>query len=55
MGEFASLMPYLGDYYNVAPNWTEQRQNWFNMLQQVMVNNTPAQEAADAFVEASNP
>ena len=33
MGEFASLMPYLGDYYNVAPNWTEQRQNWFNMLQ----------------------
>ena len=55
MGEFASLMPYLGDYYNVAPNWTEQRQNWFNMLQQIMVNNTPAQEAADAFVEASNP
>ena len=55
MGEFASLMQYMGDYYNVAPNWTEQRQNWFNMLQQVMVNNTPAQEAADAFVAASNP
>ena len=55
MGEFAALMPYLGDYYNVAPNWTAQRQNWFNMLQQIMVNGTPAQEAADAFVEASNP
>ena len=55
MGEFASLMPYLGDYYNVAPNWTAQRQNWFNMLQEIMVNGTPAQEAADAFVAASNP
>ena len=54
MGEFASLMPYLGDYYNVAPNWTAQRQNWFNMLQEIMVNGTPAQEAADAFVAASN-
>ena len=34
-------MPYLGDYYNVTPNWTAQRQNWFNMLQEIMVNGTP--------------
>ena len=29
--------------------------DWFNMLQEIMVNGTPAQEAADAFVAASNP
>jgi len=55
MGEFSVMMPYLGDYYNVTGNWTAQRQNWFNMLQQVLVNGTPAQQAADDFVAASNP
>lgn len=55
MGEFASLMPYLGDYYNVTGNWTAQRQNWFNMLQEILIKGTPVQQAADTFVQASNP
>ena len=55
MANYTELMPYLGDYYNVTPNWTEQRNNWFNMLQEVMVKGTPAQTAADNFVSASNP
>ena len=35
MNEFASMMPYLGDYYNVAPGWAEQRTAWWTMLQHV--------------------
>lgn len=54
MANYTQLMPYLGDYYNVTPNWTEQRNNWFNMLQEVMVKGTPAQAAADDFMSASN-
>lgn len=54
MAEFQTLMPYLGDYYNVIGGWTEQRTNWFNMLQQILVNGDDPQTAADAFVEASN-
>ena len=35
MAQFASFMQYLGDYYNVAPGWAEQRTAWWNMLQQI--------------------
>ena len=48
------MMPYLGDYYNVIGGWTEQRTNWFNMLQQIFVSGEDVQTAADNFVEASN-
>ena len=51
--EFLTLMPYLGDYYNVTGGWTEQRTLWFNMLQQVF-SGTDAQTAADTFVESAN-
>ncbi len=51
--EFMKLMPYLGDYYNVTPNWPEQRDNWFNLLQQVF-NGDDVQTAADAYAEKSN-
>ena len=51
--EFLTLMPYLGDYYNVTGGWTEQRTLWFNMLQQVF-NGTDAQTAADEFVASAN-
>ena len=33
--EFLQFMPYMGDYYNVAPNWAVQRTEWWNMLQRV--------------------
>lgn len=54
MAEFQTLMPYLGDYYNVIGGWTEQRTLWWNMLQQVLVNGEDAQTAADSFVEQAN-
>ncbi len=28
-------MPYLGDYYNVTPNWAVQRTEWWNLLQRI--------------------
>ncbi len=52
--EFLKLMPFLGDYYNVIGGWSEQRTNWFNMLQNVFITGTDPQTAADEFVEASN-
>ncbi len=52
--EFLQLMPYLGDYYNVTGGWTEQRTNWWNMLQNILVGGKDVQAEADAFVEASN-
>lgn len=33
--DFLTFMPYLGDYYNVTPNWTTQRTEWWNLLQRV--------------------
>ena len=53
MSEFASLMPYLGDYYNVIGGWTEQRTAWWNMLQQIFAG-TDVQKAADEFVSTAN-
>lgn len=44
MKEFASMMQYLGDYYNVAPGWSEQRTAWWTMLQNVFAGNDVEQE-----------
>ena len=44
MQEFSSLMQYLGDYYNVAPGWAEQRTAWWTMLQNVFAGNDVEQE-----------
>lgn len=52
--EFLTLMPYLGDYYNVTPGWTEQRTNWWNMLQKILISGEDIQAKADEFVTASN-
>ncbi len=34
-GDYAIFMPYLGDYYQVTPNWAAQRTEWWNLLQRV--------------------
>lgn len=44
MAEFASMMQYLGDYYNVAPGWAEQRTAWWTMLQHVFSGRDVEQE-----------
>ncbi len=53
MAPYVDLMQYLGDYYNVTPNWTEQRTAWWNMLQQLF-DGGDAQTVADAFCDTAN-
>ena len=53
MATFASFLPNMGDYYNVIGGWTQQRTNWWNMLQEIG-NGADVTTAANAFVEASN-
>ncbi len=35
MNEYAKLMPYLGDYYQISAGWAEARTAWWNMLQEI--------------------
>ena len=35
MSEYQTLMPYLGDYYQVTKGWAQARTSWWNMLQKV--------------------
>ena len=53
MAEYTKLMPYLGDYYQVAAGWTEARAEWWNMLQRVGTGGDPAEELA-VFAENAN-
>ena len=53
MAEYNKLMPMLGDYYQVAPNWAEARTAWWNMLQQVG-SGTDVATAVAKFVETAN-
>ena len=52
MATYGELMPYLGDYYNVTPNWPQQRTAWFNLLQKIFAD-TDVQTAADDYVAES--
>ena len=51
MAQFASFMQYLGDYYNVAPGWAEQRTAWWNMLQQIF-NGVSVDDATATYVQS---
>lgn len=53
MANYTAMMPYLGDYYNVAPNWAEQRTAWWGMLQAVFAG-TPVEEAVATYSAAAN-
>ena len=53
MTVFNSMMPYLGDYYNVTPGWAEQRTAWWNMLQNIF-NGNDLEESVNTYVETSN-
>ena len=45
-GEYAIFMPYLGDYYQVAPNWAAQRTEWWNLLQRIFAGGDVEAEVA---------
>ncbi|MBE5956205.1 MAG: extracellular solute-binding protein [Lachnospiraceae bacterium] len=53
MGNYTSMMPYLGAYYNVAPNWAEQRTAWWGMLQEVFAG-TAVEQAVATYTGAVN-
>ena len=46
MNEYTKLMPMLGDYYQVAPNWATARTSWWNMLQRIGAGGNVADEVA---------
>lgn len=35
MTEYSIFMPYVGDYYQITPGWTEARAAWWQMLQAI--------------------
>ena len=51
--EFMMFMPYLGDYYNVTPKWTEQRTAWFEMLQAAFSSGDAASALAEYDTKAN--
>ncbi len=53
MTVFNSMMPYLGDYYNVTPGWAEQRTAWWNMLQNIF-NGNDLEESVNTYIETAN-
>ena len=53
MGEYAQLMRYANDYYNITPGWAAQRTVWWNMLQAVFTGTEP-QVAAEWYTSIAN-
>lgn len=53
MNDYNCLMPMLGDYYQVAPNWAVARTEWWNMLQRIGAGGDVATEVA-AFCANAN-
>lgn len=53
MTVFNSMVPYLGDYYNVTPGWAEQRTAWWNMLQNIF-NGNDLEESVNTYIETAN-
>ena len=51
--EFMMFMPYLGDYYNVTPKWSEQRTAWFEMLQAAFSSGDAASALAEYDTKAN--
>lgn len=51
MTEYSVLMPYMGDYYQITPGWTEVRIAWWQMLQKIEAGSA-VEEAMEAFMSA---
>lgn len=48
MTEYSIFMPYMGDYYQITPGWTEARTAWWQMLAKIG-NGTDISEAVKGF------
>ncbi len=53
MTEYATFIPYMGDYYQVVGGWAEARTAWWNMLQQIG-SGTDVAEAVAEFTATAN-
>ena len=53
MTEYATFVPYMGDYYQVVGGWAEARTAWWNMLQQIG-SGTDAATAVAEFQTTAN-
>lgn len=53
MTEYATFVPYMGDYYQVVPGWAEARTAWWNMLQQIG-SGTDVKTAVEEFSATAN-
>lgn len=53
MAEYSLFIPYMGDYCQVTPNWTEARRAWWTMLQKVGAGSDIA-AALKEFSDAAN-
>ncbi len=53
MTEYATFVPFMGDYYQVVPGWAEARTAWWNMLQQIG-SGTEVTAAVEEFSAAAN-
>lgn len=48
MATYGAFAQWLGDYYNVAPGWAEQRTEWWNLLQRIF-NGGDVKTEADVY------
>lgn len=50
MTEYSIFMPYMGDYYQVVPDWADARTAWWKMLQEI-AGGADAAQAVKGFPE----
>lgn len=53
MKEYSMFTQYLGDFYQVTPNWAQARTSWWNMLQRIGEGEA-VEEAVKKFSEETN-
>jgi len=53
MTEYATFVPFMGDYYQVVGGWAEARTAWWNMLQQIG-SGAEVPAAVEEFVTTAN-
>ena len=53
MNDYTTLMPLLGDYYQVTAGWAQARTSWWNMLQDIGEGADVAETVSTYMAEAN--
>ncbi len=48
MTEYSNFMPYMGDYYQITPEWDKARTAWWQLLAKI-ADGTDISEAVKGF------